>query len=386
MTTQDHVPKHVTGLAESGKMRAFEFLKEAEKPKVGRALQHLEDLVIVDGSQGAMKAIGHLSALANDVSDVTLKWDGSPAVVFGRDDNGDFILTDKSGFDAKGYDGKVKSGEELERMLLGRGKTEPDASRRQYAANMRDIFAVFEASVDPSIRGFFKGDLLYTKQPNVVDGNFEFTPNIVTYAIPTDSTLGKQIANSQVGVVVHSFNDQPVKSPVKGIKTGSLFAVGLTSVNQLPSIDQTKIDELRSYAKAAGPMIDALLDDQRLVAEKMSDFKATLYKFVNQQVDTGDLTNLNKRFDNWVANSGLSGNKKAKIQDYRAGHAKAFEALFSLLERIGQVKDDVVEQLDAQSSIGQRIGSSKGGEGYVKGDVKLVPRLRFTAATRQKHA
>lgn len=367
-------------------MRAFEFVTEAEKPKVGRALQHLEDLVIVDGSQGAMKAIGHLSALANDVSDVTLKWDGSPAVVFGRDDNGRFVLTDKSGFDAKGYDGRVTSGEALERMLLSRGKTEPDDARRQYAARMRDIFDVFEAAVDPSLRGFFKGDLLYAAQPSVVDGNFEFTPNVVTYVIPTDSTLGQQIAKSRAGVVVHSFNDQPVKTPIKGIKTGELFAVGLTSVNHLPSIDQSKIDDLRSYARATGPAIDALLDDQRLVAEKMSDFKATLYKFVNQQVDTGDLTGLNKRFDNWVANSGLSGPKKARIQDYRAHHAKAFEALFSLLERIGQVKDDVVEQLDAQSEVGQRIGSSKGGEGYVKGDVKLVPRLRFTAATRAKHA
>lgn len=367
-------------------MRAFEFLREAEKPKVGRALQHLEDLVIVDGSQGAMRAIGHLSALANDVSDVTLKWDGSPAVVFGRDENGQFILTDKSGFEAKGYDGKVKSGEELEQMLLSRGKTEADETRREYAARMRDIFSVFEAAVDSSVRGFFKGDLLFTSQPKVVSGNFEFTPNVVTYAIPTDSTLGELIADSQVGVVVHSFNDQPVKSPIKGIKTGELFAVGLTSVNHLPSIDQNKIDELRAYVKAAGPAIDALLDDAKLVAEKMSDFKATLYKFVNQQVDTGDLTNLNKRFDNWVANSGLSGNKKSKIQDYRANHAKAFEALFSLLERIGQVKDDVIEQLDSNAYIGQKIGSSKGGEGYVKGDVKLVPRLRFTAATRQKHA
>ena len=367
-------------------MRAFEFLTESEKPKVGRALQHLEDLVIVDGSNGAMRAIGHLSAIINDVSDVTLKWDGSPAVVFGRNDNGEFILTDKAGFEAKGYDGKVKSGEELERMLLSRGKEEPSDDRRRFAASMKQAFAVFEAAVEPNVRGYFKGDLLYKSRPPLDNGNFEFTPNVVTYSIPKDSTLGKQIANSQVGVVVHSFNDQPVRSPVKGIRTGDLFVVGLTSVNHLPTIDKGMIDSLRSYAKSVAPAIDSLLDDQRLAAEKMADFKATLYKFVNQQVDTGDLTNLNARFDRWVESSAISGPKKAKIATYRKDHSKAFEALFSLLEKIGQVKDDVIEQLDARSDIGQRIGSSKGGEGYVKGDVKLVPRLRFTAATRQKHA
>jgi hypothetical protein len=365
-------------------MRAFEFLKEAEKPKVGRALQHAEDLVIVDGSAGAMRAVNELAKMADAVDDVTVKWDGSPAIVFGRDENGQFILTDKSGFDAKGYNGRATSGEELERMFLGRGKTEADDARRAFAANMKNVFPVFEAAVDPSVRGFFKGDLLYQAQPPLVGNTYNFTPNIVTYSIPKDSTLGKAIAQSAAGVVIHSFNDQPVKLPFKGLTGGKLMIVGPTTVNRLPQVDLAKIKELGNYVKSQAAAIDGLLDDQRLAAEKMSDFKATLYKFVNQQVDTGDLTNLNKKFDNWVANSGLSGPKKAKIQDYRADHVAGFDAVFSTLERIMQVKDGIIDQLDAADELGQNIAGQKGGEGYVKGDIKLVPRARFTAANRAK--
>ena len=57
-------------------MRAFEFVAEAAKPKVGRSLQHAEDLVIVDGSVGALRALEKLEQMAESVDDVTVKWDG----------------------------------------------------------------------------------------------------------------------------------------------------------------------------------------------------------------------------------------------------------------------------------------------------------------------
>lgn len=57
-------------------MRAYEFLIEAANPKVGRALQHAEDLVIVDGSKGALEALDKLESIATSVDDITIKWDG----------------------------------------------------------------------------------------------------------------------------------------------------------------------------------------------------------------------------------------------------------------------------------------------------------------------
>ena len=83
-------------------------------------IQHAEDLVLFDGSRGAKRALGELKQLASGGENVTIKWDGSPAVIFGRNDNGEFIFTDKSGFSAKGYDGKAKSGDDVEKMFMAR--------------------------------------------------------------------------------------------------------------------------------------------------------------------------------------------------------------------------------------------------------------------------
>ena len=77
----------------------------------------LKIISLTKGSAGAKKAIATLHQVEQQPNTVTVKWDGSPAVIFGRNEKGEFILTDKSGFTAKGYDGKVTSADDLEGML-----------------------------------------------------------------------------------------------------------------------------------------------------------------------------------------------------------------------------------------------------------------------------
>jgi len=373
-------------------MRAFEFLLEADKPKVGRELQHAEDLVIVDGSAGALEALDNLEAMSHNVDDVTIKWDGSPAVYFGRDEQGAFILTDKSGFLAKGYEGKVKSAGELQNMLLGRGKMTPDDARKQFAGNMANLWDRFEAITDKSFRGYMFGDMLFFSQPGQQDGDYQFKPNTVTYNIPTDSDLGKRISNSTAGIVVHHFQDlagnkHPIKGPIKGIRTnGEVLVVGPTTVTKTPDVSHHDIDATRQYIQNNAAAIDALLDDSKLAAIKMTDFKNILYKFVNQQVKTRDLTNLTARFDKWLETSGVSGPKQTKIQEFRKSQSRAFDAVFSTLEQIMHIKDAIIDQLDDSSPVKASIGGQRGGEGYVKGNIKLVPRTKFTAANVEKHS
>ena len=119
-------------------MRFFEFFKNNVKPLMeGARIQHAEDIVFWEGSKGAIRAIESLKSLEQGShTDVTIKWDGSPAIIFGRNEQGEFILTDKSGFDAKGYDGKSTSAKDLEKMLLNRQLSrglEPKDSYRQFA-------------------------------------------------------------------------------------------------------------------------------------------------------------------------------------------------------------------------------------------------------------
>ena len=89
-------------------MRFHEFkLTESKLFEAEARIQHAEDVVFWEGSKGAARAIESLKKLEQGGhNDVTIKWDGSPAVIFGRNENGEFTLTDKSGFQAKGYDGR----------------------------------------------------------------------------------------------------------------------------------------------------------------------------------------------------------------------------------------------------------------------------------------
>lgn len=374
-------------------MRAYEFLTETTKPKVGRILQHAEDLVIVDGSKGALEALNKLEAIATSVDDVSIKFDGSPACYFGRNENGEFVLTDKSGYMAKGYDGKVTSANDLETMLLSRGKVEPDDSRKQFAGNMAGLWDKFESIVDPDVRGYFFGDLLYfNTPPKNEDGEFVFAPNTVQYEIPSESELGKKIARTSAGIVLHAFTDlegntTPIKGPIKGIdESGQVLVVGPMSVSQPPKVNTDKIKQARNFVQKHASMIDTLLDDAKLVANKLSDFRAILYKFVNQQVGSGDLTDLNVRFDKWLEISKVSKNKQAKINDMRTEQPEAFGAVFEVLELIMQIKDEIIDELDQSSPIKSSINGTPGGEGYVKGNIKLVPRSKFTAANIAKHS
>jgi hypothetical protein len=126
-------------------------------------IQHAEDIIFFEGSAGAMRVLNSLRNLEKGgYSDVTVKWDGSPAIIFGRNQNGEFILTDKGGFVAKGYDGKATSAEALEAMLKARpGYAKDPKGYGPFVANMKNVFAMYEKAVPNTYVGFFKGDLLY---------------------------------------------------------------------------------------------------------------------------------------------------------------------------------------------------------------------------------
>ena len=61
--------------------------------------------------------------------------------------------------------------------------------------------------------------------------------------------------------------------------------------------------------------------------------------------------------------------------------------MWTLVKEIQDVKDDIINQFDAQeSNVKANIGDMPGGEGYVlshdEGPIKLVNRAGFTAANR----
>ena len=80
-----------------------------------------EDLVFDYGSKGIKQALDGIKRSAEEPAKVnTIKWDGKPAIIFGRDDSGQFILTDKGGFVAQGYNGMATSAKDMARVFSNR--------------------------------------------------------------------------------------------------------------------------------------------------------------------------------------------------------------------------------------------------------------------------
>ena len=77
-------------------MKVTQVLSEAAKPTVGRKYQHIEDLVLSNGSHGAMHAIERLSHMGEEGGTIELKWDGMPVVYWGRDEEGNFSMIPKN--------------------------------------------------------------------------------------------------------------------------------------------------------------------------------------------------------------------------------------------------------------------------------------------------
>ena len=117
----------------------------------GARIQHLEDLIIWDGSVGGQKAIAKLHQVETSPKSISIKWDGSPAVIFGRNENGEFVLTDKSGFGAKGYNGRVTSADELGDMFNNRKMKDPSpekvAGKKEFVQNMKTAWDKIESVI-----------------------------------------------------------------------------------------------------------------------------------------------------------------------------------------------------------------------------------------------
>jgi hypothetical protein len=74
------------------------------------------------GTRGVREALEIIMHSAEDTrKTTTVKWDGKPAIIWGRKPTGEFVLTDKSGFTAKGYDGLATTPEQIARIMNQRG-------------------------------------------------------------------------------------------------------------------------------------------------------------------------------------------------------------------------------------------------------------------------
>jgi len=312
--------------------------------------------------------------------------------MFGRNEKGEFVLTDKSGFGAKGYDGKATSADGLNQMLSNRpGANNPDAEKSQnykrFIGQMTSIWDKVESCVPADFRGYVLGDLLWFTTPEIKDNKYIFTPNTTTYSVKVESEVGKKIASSKVGVVVHmavGLDGEKSKVDMTQFQEGATFIMPPVMVSKAPGVDIPTIDELENYLNKNAQAIDKLFAVPPEL--KMADFGKILYAYINNSVKAANLDNLGSTFQAYVEGSKLSEPKKQRLMEYINSNIDGFNATFNFIKGIMKVKDQVIKALDAQDAdVEAYTSGQRGGEGYVVDkDVKLVNRAGFTAANMAK--
>jgi len=343
-------------------------------------IEHLEDLVFEKGTRGIRDAVEIMRHAAEDTrGTTTVKWDGKPAIVFGRKPDGTFVLTDKSGFGAKGYDGLATSPEHIARMMAMRS-----GDRTELIGLYQKLFPLLRAATPENMRGFVQGDLLYTNTPPEEAGAYVFRPNFVEYKIPASSKLGQRIGRSEVGVAVHT-RYRDVDAAAEAIKQVTLNEVpGLLliepSVKDIRNVELNAglVKQLSQIVSSQGAAIDSLFNPADLRAAGITDLPQLCKRYINSRI-TSNYDNLLHGFGDWLKTN-VTPRKFNNIVEYlqsprtnMAGITAAFTAFLLLHD----IKTDMLAQLDRQQP---------GQEGWVlatpAGRAKLVNRFGFSAGNR----
>ena len=365
-----------------------------------KGIEHFEDLVFRQGSAGVKTALGFLDALANNAPGCTsAKIDGRTAILFGRNEDGEFVLTDVSGFGAVSYDGLFKHPRALIRHLAARDQRAAAqglaADRLQNLAPIYlHLWPMLEASLPKNFRGYVQGDLLFTSTPPEEQGNLVFTPNTVTYRIPAQSKLGEDISANHMAVAVHTVCDGPglPKLPLEKIRfnpvEGLLLVPPIRPGSNIEPTDPSNHRAIKGLLSLNGRHIDQLFNPSELRAMKISDLPRLCVDYINHLVgdstiDQFEAQNMIPGFMNWLQTKSTP-RKFVNIREYLqspTSNADALTAAFAAFIMLHDIKMDLLQQLDRQVP---------GQEGWVvatpDGTVKFVDRFGFTRANKLKNS
>ena len=343
-------------------------------------IPHIEDLVFDRGTRGIEEAMAIMNHAAEDTRrHTTVKWDGKPAIIWGRNENGQFVLTDKSGFGAKGYAGRATSIQQLAGIMQSRG-----GDRGELIGIYAKLWPLLEAATPKTFKGYIQGDLLYVTTPSEVSGAYEFKPNFVEYRIPAASRLGQAIGTSEVGIAAHTRykTADATAEPIHHIelnKVPGLLIIEPT-VKDIKNVTPNKklVQQLRQIVSQHGAAINGLFNPAELRTAQLSDLPALCKRYVNSRITT-DYTNLLSDFGVWLQQT-VTPRKYNNIVEYLQSprsNMDGITAAFGAFMLLHEIKTDMLEQLDRQEP---------GHEGWVlatpAGRAKLVNRFGFSAGNR----
>ncbi len=366
----------------------FEFVTFLTEAITGRT-PHPEDSIFA-GTAEAAKYIQALGSVIANPANVTIKWDGFPALIFGRTPEGKIAIMDKYMFDKR-----VLATSPADWQKYDASKANPSTRPDLYKK-----LEFFYAGLDKVVTGpgFYWGDLLWAGPLQPVKGMYVFKPNTVEYRIPVQSDIGKLIQQSVGGIVVHQqfseLGGEPSAWSGKGLKNAkggvAIMTPGLgIRFNLKEPVQQSRA--ANSALKKFGPAVDDLL------AGIPGSTKQSIQTYFNKKITgqtTQDLhdwmkTNISAKQYNQLVGDDYSGIMFVKDANGEVSESPGYVGLKAIFNGIYAYKMALVQQLESQvSGIQQFVNGQPGGEGFVfptpHGLVKLVNRGQFSAANFNK--
>ena len=164
-------------------------------------MEHLEDEVLNGGVEGTRGAINFLQGLRDMLAghgsssvNVTVKWDGAPAVFAGINPENDQFFVGTKGIFAKNAKINYSHG---------------DINKNHKGGLAKKLHTALDELSKVGIKGVLQGDMMYSSddlKKEEIDGvsYITFQPNTIVYAVPVKSQLAAKIMSSKMGIVWHT--------------------------------------------------------------------------------------------------------------------------------------------------------------------------------------
>jgi flagellar biosynthesis chaperone FliJ len=303
-------------------------------------MKHVEDSVIDGSVTGVRTVIDYFKSLRNmlagstsDTVNLSVKWDGSPAIFAGIDpSDGKFFVAKKGLFNKnpKVY----KTQQDINDDLSG-------ALRDKFTIALKELSKL-------GIKGVVQGDFLYSSddiEEDNIDGepHITFHPNTIVYAVPKKSDLAKRILKSKIGVVWHTIY-RGESFETLSATFGKEIAIDLKEVGSVWSVDAVFKDSsgLVTFTKQETDEVTMMLSNADRVFTRVK--KAVLDELSNN-------TELNLRVNTYINSKIRAGERIIDLAAFMIGLTQFIEEYYQKLADKRKTLKGKTAQMDKKNSV-----------------------------------
>jgi len=353
-----------------------------------------------------------LKGNATSAVDITVKWDGAPAIFAGVDPaDGKFFVAKKGLFNKEPK--MYKTNDDIKADLSG------DLAKKF-------AIALAEFSKLGIKKGVYQGDMMFTKgdvKVETIEGQkyYTFQPNTIVYAVPVNTPLGKQIAKAKIGVVWHTtYTGSTIQNMSASFGKGIVSKLKQSSTIWMDDATYRDISGKATFSKKESDQFDTMLSGAGKLFNKVNgdafrtitgddELRQKTLTFINTYVRGGKnfpdsdkmATGLVMYLNDWFQkeiDKKKTDKAKAQWKERRDAlvnkvvmNKDQLVAMFSLMKILVELKGMVIAQFDKTQEVDTLLRTAKGfqvtrQEGFVAisklkgGAVKLVDRLEFSKA------